>query len=426
MGEVLTRVMTAIGLARSRVLGWISINQYHAAKSAREFLLVRRTLRESLRELRRFAGEHHRAMLGADSGLAAFTKPGWLPSRPLETDQIVLNLVPAPPPPRSDPLRALVRYWPVSDTGRRYTRYHEAVSALDRPANWFNAASYRMVDVRPAENGDGLSLDLTTTRYWDGFDTTEALAHESAHVYLRTNGSRIDGPFRRALADPFDFRRRHCTIGFAAVTIRRDLDNATFFLMKRGAKVATGVNMTSAVPTGEFQPSNDSSRSVRHDLDLWRAVIREYAEEFLGQEEIRERRNVPVDYDREPPFDLMLEARNRDQMRLYFLGLGIEPLTWKAQIYSVCVFESGTFDQLFAEMTRENAEGVFQLPTPQRASGLPFQGWPFDEATVRKYVESHELSPSSQAALQLTWRHRAVLGLGGDGGERARRTGGGV
>ncbi|MFD6329472.1 hypothetical protein ACFWGI_07855 [Streptomyces niveus] len=415
MGDALTIVMTAIGLGLSLVLGRISVNQFHQVKSAAEFLLVRRTLRESSGELRRFAAWEHRSQLGAGTGVAAITKPGWILERPLEVDRIVLNLVAAPPDPPVDPRRVLMRYWPLSNTGRRYSRYHEAVSELDRPANWFDAACYRMVAVRPSATGSSLSLDLAATRYWLGFDTTEALAHEAAHVYQRTKGAKISGPFRRKLGDPFDFERRHCPVGFVTLTVRQDGDDSTFFLMRRGSKVATGVNMTAAVPSGEFQPSDDSPFSLRRDLDLWFAVMREYAEEFLGHDEVREHRGAPIDYDHEPPFDLMQAARRQGLMRLYFLGLGVEPLTWKAQLYTVCVFEGATFDRLFADMIQENAEGVLQLPSLHRGLAQPFQGWRFDEPTVRQYLDSLALSPSSRVALRLTWRHRFILGLTGDG-----------
>lgn len=411
INDALTVAMTAIGLALSLVLGRISVTQFRQVKSAQEFLLVRRTLRESSGELRRIAAQEHRSLIQAGTRVAAITGPGWIPRNPLDADSLLLNLVPAPPDPPSDPRRALVRYLPLSGTGKRYSLYHEAVSELDRPANWFDAACYRLVEVHPSAGGDGLALDLTATRYWDGFDTTEALAHEAAHIYRRTNGARIRGPYRRRLANPLDFRRRHCPVGFVTLTVRQNGDDSSFFLMRRGAKVATGVNMTAAVPSGEFQPSDDSPFSVARDLDLWFAVMREYAEEFLGHEEIREHRGAPIDYDHEAPFDLMQAARGDGLMRLYVLGLGVEPLTWKAQIYTVCVFESETFDRLFADMQRESPEGVLQLPTLRRGEEQPFQGWRLDEPTVRQYVDSLALSPSSRVALQLTWHHRFALGL---------------
>jgi agmatine/peptidylarginine deiminase len=62
------------------------------------------------------------------------------------------------------------------------------------------------------------------------------------------------------------------------------------------------MNATGVVPGGEFQPHNDILPVWRTDLDLWRNVMREYAEEFLGFQESMGRGGAIINYENDEPY----------------------------------------------------------------------------------------------------------------------------
>jgi hypothetical protein len=105
---------------------------------------------------------------------------------------------------------------PYGQTGDRITKYHEAVDRFDRPVNWFNGRSYRLLDVSCKPDDGKITFSVASATYWGGFDASETLAHEGAHIYRKTSGRKIDGKLRRTLSNPLDFTNRSCPIGFGA------------------------------------------------------------------------------------------------------------------------------------------------------------------------------------------------------------------
>lgn len=311
----------------------------------------------------------------------------------------------------SDEYRLGRAYLPLNASGERYGTYHEAVSAFDRPENWFNATCYRVCRVEKDPSSGERTLTFVPGTYWEGFDATETLSHEAAHVYLKTSGRRIDGRLRRRLFDPLDLLHRPRPVGFGTLTIRRSADSATFFLHRRDERVAMGQNRTTVVPSGEFQPSDDSRYSLVHDLNLWNAIMREYAEEFLGMDEARLRLGAPIDHVHSSPFVELDGGKESGSIRVFVLSMGVDALNWKFNFHTVCVFEEETFDSIFAEMISRNEEGMFELPTLHRSRSTPFHGWPFDAETVQSYLSADPHIAASLQTLALAWKHRQVLGL---------------
>src|SRR5262249_47713624 len=162
----------------------------------------------------------------------------------------------------------------------------------------------RLLGVDPADSATGpaLTLRIGASRYWDCFDFAEGLRHEATHHYLASGGRKITGIFRKSLGDPFDLFRRHCGLGFATLTLRSDDSGSTLYPPRRSYQVAAGQHETSLVPSGEFQPSDDPRFALHRDLDVWLAMMREYAEEFLNMDEVRQGRGAPIDYATQSPF----------------------------------------------------------------------------------------------------------------------------
>lgn len=407
LGTVLSLVLAVISVVVSVYFGRYSARQLAERTSIRRFLRVRQALSRSGLDISRVALASSLELTPAGVPYV-LARQGWILDRPCRLENLELRLVDlAEGDWGVDRLRTLRRYLPVDATGRRFDRYHEAVTAFDPPLLWFDAKTYRLLGVEFA--GPALCLQVGASKYWDCFDFSEGLRHEAAHHYLASGGTKVGGAFRRSLGDPFDLAGRHCGLGFATLTLRRGDCGASFYLHRRGDQVASGKNETSLVPSGEFQPSDDSRFALRRDLDVWLAMMREYAEEFLNLDEVRQGRGAPIDYAAQSPFRELQAARTAGLIRPYLLGIGLYPTSWKAEILTVCVFDAVAFDDIFRELAPENREGVLEIPTPRRTAPAPLTGWDFDQHTVQEYLHDPSLGPPTKAVLELVWRHRATI-----------------
>jgi len=96
----------------------------------------------------------------------------------------------------------------------------------------------------------------------------------------------LDGPYRRYIDDPFNLTRRSVGFGINTLTIRRDANRCGFYMHRRDKNnVTEAPEVLHVVPAGEFTPSDVGLQALRTDFDLWRNIVREYAEEFLNVEE---------------------------------------------------------------------------------------------------------------------------------------------
>lgn len=411
LGTVLNLVLAAIGVGVAVYFGRHSARQMAERRGRGRFLRVRQVLSKSGLDIDCVALASSRNMTSAEAP-QLLAREGWILKRPCRLGDLELRFVDRADEDRClDRLRTLRKYLPVDAMGRRFDRYHEAVTALDRPPLWFDAKTYRLlgVDLADSTEAQTLSLWVGASRYWDCFDFGEGLCHEAAHRYLASGGREIGGVFRRRLGDPFDLLNRHCGLCFVTLTIRCGDSAASFYLHRRADQVAVGQNETSAVPAGEFQPSDDSRFALQRDLDVWLAMMREYAEEFLNMDEVRQGRGAPIDYAAQSPFRELQAARTAGLVRPYLLGVGLYPTGWKAVILTVCVFDALVFDDIFGNMGTENREGMFEIPTHHRAAAAPLTGWDFAEQTVQGYLQDPDLNLSTKAVLGLAWRHRATI-----------------
>jgi hypothetical protein len=248
-------------------------------------------------------------------------------------------------------------------------------------------------------------LQLTHGWYFDALNTTEALGFEAATEDLRHPGS-IVGPYRRALTNPFALGRRCAIPGISVLTLGRGPEGETrFYLHKRsGERVSVARNVFHVAPAGEFQPADISREALADDFDLWRSIMREYAEEFFGVEDARGRSGRALDYDHRWPMSALQSAKGAGDLKLHFLGLGLDPLTWKPEILVAAVFERETFTEVFADLQTHNEEGTLIL-------GQDGYGIRFDSAAVSRYGEQSGTLAAGQAAIALAWSHRDVLGI---------------
>lgn len=408
--------LAVAGIWYARWSGGPAVREERRQRSRERFRAVRRWMREQDNERQVVAAAHdaHADLLTPAPMNLFISDPAWVLPEPLDLDWLTVKLadehhVRRVAEERYAPLR---RYWPLGADGKPVGRYHEAVSEFDTPPGaWFNAPSYRLLGVERRADG-GLELRVGTTTYWDGYDSWGALQFEAAHQLRESGGTSIAGPYRRALGGPFDLTNRNCAIGISVLTVCRTARGPFFYLQHRAATgVATLAGMAGLVPAGEFQPTSAAYAALRSDADVWRCIMREFAEEFLGRPDLVEQRGAMVDYENEFPFRELERARLRGEIRPYVLDIGFDPVTWKAGIRIVCIFDEDAYAELFHGMLTKVDEGELEIPSLYRAGSEPLAGIPLDEEHVLQYLKDPTITEAARLCIGLTWEHREMLGI---------------
>jgi hypothetical protein len=334
------------------------------------------------------------------AGTPLLAVPGGQPSAPVPIQDISLELSPGP----VEDVRGdgdgdgdgdgAAPAWPARPDGTRYLRYSDALRDLAAPAIFENRSTYRLVEAQLA--GPAPRLAFTRGRYFDGIDTGEAAAHEYA-------AQRLDGHLagrRGRTGDPCDLRRRPVNLAISTLTLRLDRASgrASFPLHWRDpAKVGHAGGLYQVIPVGVFQPSGEAAWNERGDFSLWRSMIREFAEELGGRSEDYGSDTGPVDYDSWPFARRMTEALDRGQIRVWCLGLGVDPLTYATDLLTVAVVDSPVFDEEFSLNPRGNEEG-------EVLAAREFAGDVIERLVTRERVQA-----AGAAVLRLAWAHRETL-----------------
>ncbi|MFD7028591.1 XRE family transcriptional regulator [Streptomyces sp. NPDC059917] len=383
------------------------------AKSPETWRTERELLNRSRFELaRRAVADVPEALRVAGTPLLA--RPEWIPDRPVLLDDVRLEWVegaaPAPITGREASVRASL---PRSGGGAAFERYADAVEALARPRLYENRQCYRLLDVD--HDPAGLPrLRFGRGSYFDVIDVCEASAHEFAVAAAQAGpGGAVPvaaTPFRAEIADPTDLARRSVVPGISTLTIRHDAGagTASFVLHWRDpAKVATGGGLYQVMPVGMFQPSADAPWNEANDFDLWRSIAREMSEELLGSSEDHGSATRAIAYDEWPFYAALREARRAGTARVFWLGLGIDALTFVCDLLTVVVLDAAAFDALFPELVATNDEGHRVVDVEDdtgRSVGVPFRADHVERLTEREHMQ-----PAGAALLRLAWRHRETL-----------------
>lgn len=385
--------------------------------SLSEFVDVRRVVSEHQHDLQRLAFQTSPQHLKPprDTPVYLLTRPGWIMEAPVPVSETRLELNHGEQSRRWESARdeasTLLPYLPGST--RRRATYSQALIELGGRKELFNGFVYRLLDVHV---GDGPpTLELGAGRYFDYLDTGEVLAYEAARAWRAGKRDFHSLRLRHLLRDPFDFPGRVTSCGVITLTVRRSGQGvgAGFLLHRRNPKageVASG--MLHAVPAGELAPSSIADDSAHRDLSLWRNIIREYAEEMLGVADARGKSGRPIDFDNDYPFSDLTAAAVTGAAECYFLGIGLDPLTWKPEILTVCVFDADVFDSIFRlHLLAAPVPGTDDHETEGTIlMGTNAHGIPFEENQVNHYLRS-DMRDAGRTCLSLAWYHRQRLGI---------------
>jgi hypothetical protein len=326
------------------------------------------------------------------AGTPLLAAPEWQLAGPVPLDDIELEFIPRPQAAEAGPAlgEVVAPLLPERPDGTRYRSYSDALRDLAAPAVFENRPTYRLIE---ADLGKG-RLAFTRGRYFDGVDTGEAAAHEYAAIRLGTRPAGL----RARIADPCDLGRRPVNLAITTLTLRFEAatGRASFLLHWRDpAKVGHAGGMYQVIPVGIFQPSGEASWHEREDFSLWRCMLREFDEELRGTPE--EYGAGPVDYASWPFARHMAAALDRGQVRVWCLGLGVDPLTFATDLLTVAVIDSRVFDELFRLDPRGNAEGRVLAARE------------FAAHVIDRIVTTEPVQAAGAAVLRLAWRHREVL-----------------
>ena len=364
------------------------------------------------------------------AGTKLLARPGWLPEAPVPLEQVTLSWTPGWPRrvvDGTEPQAAAAL--PLRDDAGRFGCYAAALGALNRPGIFEDRACYRLLEVS-AEPG-AASLGFGEGRYFEVINVGEAVAHEYAAATLASGDTarppRLDDlPLRALVGDPADLGRRGVMTAICTLVLRApgpagrdagaDADagagagagaGASMILHWRDpARVASGGGLYQVAPVGIFQPSHDAEWNQANDFSLWRCIVRELAEELLGADEDYHSDVAPIDYERWPLQANLAQARRAGRLRLFWLGVGTDPLTLAADLLTVAVFDPDLFDATFSGLVGANDEGRI-LPTDEApGSG---GGWAFKIKNVERFAGGEPMQPAGAALLRLAWQHRDAL-----------------
>lgn len=400
---------SSAGFAQLALAGDRSLVGERVEASQRSWLAVRQGLNQHRAELTEVAARRHRAERRVGT-TALLTHDDWMLPAPVDLARVELAWSDGQVPVEVTGTERESRHArPLLSAEQRYRRYSQAIRDLDRPRLFENRLSYRLLDVAWAESGGRLTFGTTT--YFDMVDVCEALAHELAatHLAATDNGLVVQQaphgrmPFRQFVGDPFDLRRRPLLPSIDTLTIRRSATGARFVLHQRDPRrVAVAGGMYHIMPAGVFQPASIAPGVLAHDFDLWRNLLREYSEEFLGNLEHEGSASAPIDYDHEEPFRALNQARRGGQVRALCFGIGLDPLTLCGEILTAVVIDADVFDDVFGALVHTNEEGIVMGADKAAAR----RGAPFVEDCVEQLLESGVMAPAAAACLELAWRHR--------------------
>ncbi|MFD7828202.1 XRE family transcriptional regulator [Kitasatospora sp. NPDC059803] len=338
-------------------------------------------------------------------GTPLLARRHWIPEQPVPLERVRLRWQPDAPEAELDGGEPeLDRIRPRQRGGTTYRRYADAVRDLAKPRLFEDRSCYRLLDVGMSA-GDP-TLAFGRGRYFDVINICEAVAHEYAAAVLASSAAT---PFRAAIGDPTDLTRRPVMAAISTLTIRHDRSTgeAEFVLHWRDPeKVASGGGLFQVMPVGMFQASHDAPWNEGNDFDLWRAILRELSEELLGSTEDYGSDRAPIDYAAWPLDKSLTAARADGRLRVFWLGLGMDPLTFVTDMLTVAVFDAELFDDTFRRIVSTNDEGhrVGLEDATGRSAGIPFTAEQVDRLT-----DAEPMQPAGAALLRLAWRHRKAL-----------------
>lgn len=320
------------------------------------------------------------------------TKNSWIQNTLFSLSKIKLSMLDDITPPSIVGTKAI----PIA-IRKNYPLYSEAIEVYDRPKTFDNRPQYRLLDIKKEE----LIYSKKQYRYFDKINYGEFFVFQAARIIndrIRLNERNARKSIIKRFRTPSDYL---VLSGIDTLTIIHTGDTLRILMHLRGQEeTASYMGAFHVIPAGEFQPSCCANSSFSKDFDLWRSIMREYAEEILCRKEYDGNSTVPFSYLEEPYATLEKEAL-KNNILLFYVGTTIDPLAFQADILTISVFKEETFNKIFPEIKTENSEG--KIITEKNRWGMEFT-----EKEYQSYEDTNIL-PSARSLLTFAWNNRKQI-----------------
>jgi hypothetical protein len=202
---------------------------------------------------------------------------------------------------------------------------------------------------------------------------------------------------RRAI-DPCEFQNRCVGIGVNTILLLRSQSGTDFVVHNRIGSTAEAVNTHHVVPAGTFQPRSSVSSADDPDFSLYANILREFAEELLGETEAEESRTNPRALLDIPTVGQYKRFFDDGGGGAYYLGWAMDPLTTKAEVLTALVVDADAFLRRFGRKLSftDNWEGEHKLV-------------PFNLGTATEFVQGDRTLPAGAGCTALAWRNKEQL-----------------
>ena len=371
------------------------VSDARESKQIEEFLAYRNFLTSHRKLAADLAGVYYRdrGFEVLDEGIPILFKEQWIPSTPIDLREVRLDWQPCN---GYDFDRSIFAREDILPFGER--RYSSPLKSFVKDIMLYNDATYRLMEVEVSEKNNYV-LRFELDDYFNYVDTCELLAYEFCKTVIKRLKEKAELATTsikdkvkltlRGQIEPFDFTNRSAAVGINTALIV--LDNkkpSRFYLHERGEKLVESTNTISVVPAGTFQPRHRDDTYHSQDFNLYTNLMREFAEELLGEEEFRESRARLTDIFEIDILKKMDFFVKRGLIKVYYLGMGLDCLTTKPEILTALVLEREIFDTFIQREFVDCFEGkYFEIE--------------FSPDQLRKFTRDKRIVPAGAACLWL-------------------------
>ncbi|RNC85214.1 MAG: hypothetical protein ED557_00090 [Balneola sp.] len=339
----------------------------------------------------------------------------WIPEKPVPLESISCSLIDEKAP-ELNPVKLSL---PYTDEQNHFPLYTSAVKELLKPKIFEDNRQYRFLDLESDGSNFQFNISRKPYSYFYKINYGKGVQHELISELLRIN--KIDLfddvfsfdktpkikslPFRRkvleGLKNTETFNHTVVLGGVSTLTLLYDGNSFRFLLHERGSGQGYAANIRHVIPAGEYQPLSKGDNFSK-DLPLWNNTMREYAEELGNLEEFKGEEGKIFDYSKTSPFSDYLREVEQGNIKNFFLGFGLDPLSLQAEVVSVSIFKEDTFNELFGPTPfTNNDEGVIITEADR-------WGIPFTKEEVDQRLEEGLLA-AGDSALRLAFKHLEFL-----------------
>ncbi|MBO6524106.1 MAG: hypothetical protein JJ971_09780 [Balneolaceae bacterium] len=348
--------------------------------------------------------------------LPLLAKKEWIPDHPIPIQSVKSELVEEVVPkikPRTDIL-------PYSSKTKRFSEYHAVIEELIKPPVFYNNRHYRLMDISMDEKSAKFDISKEPNSYFNKIDygktaeleftdaikTKNKLESSGLPGNLQKLPSKSSQKYRVQLLNTFkqnkDFSNTVILGGVSTLTLIQTKEGNFRFLMHlRSDDQGYAESTRHVVPAGEFQPINEGN-NFETDSNILYNILREYAEEIEGIEEITGKENQRYDYETNPLFKKYFEAINKGDLKIYYLGFGLDPLSLQGEHMTCAIFKEDSFLKLFGSKVKSgNYEGEI-------ISDSNIWGMEFNESNIQDQLMGNILSAGEAIIMQVR-KHLSFL-----------------